>query len=225
MPIILNEGRFRVFVERPFTLRELAGPWSWMAIRYYWLAFDEILMDVYVDLARQGRDPAEAMIKPSLLQIAGSVELTLEKTSLAFRIVDAEHGSIILWTAGAWKALNSLAKWLPIYGKWLQEKGQVDIRAEIERSDALIHVMNNYIDARISETLARRMAFERLYGSWPDFYASHGMRLDDAIHVGQPERTGNQLVVPDNTIKALLPPSTSMPPDIGHPQLEDNKNH
>ena len=113
---------------------------------------------------------------------------------------------------GAGKALSSLAAWLPIYGKWLQEKGQIDIRTEIERSGALLHLMGNFVAVGIPEVLARRMAFERLYGAWPDFYAGSARHIEEAVTVGEPERTGNELVVSDATVRALLPPPKSLPP-------------
>jgi hypothetical protein len=223
MPITLDEGRFPVIIDKPFTLRELAGPWSWMAIRYYWLVYDELMAPLYLDLARQGHDPAELVVKPALSQLAGNVELVLEQTSVALRIVDAGHGSVILWASGAWKALNSLAAWLPIYGKWLQEKGQIDIRTEIERSDALLHLMGNFVAAGIPEVLARKMALERLYGAWPDFYAGSARHIEEAVNVGEPERTGNALVVSDATVRALLPPPISLPPGTTH-RLENRED-
>lgn len=212
MSIVLDEGRFAVTIEKPFTLRELTGPWSWMAIRYYWLAYDELMMPLYVDLARRGYDPADLVIKPALTQLAGSVELILEQTPLALRIVDAGHGSVVLWTAGAWKAINSLAAWLPIYGKWLQEKGKIDIRIEIERSAALCSLMENFIKAGIPEDKARRMALERLYGAWPQFYTEGTRRIEEAVHVSLPLRTGHELIISDETVRALLPPQKSLPP-------------
>ncbi len=132
---IMNERSKKIFlqgemlfeIQRPFTLRELSGPWSWVAIRYYWFTYDLLMLDVYRAYADAGGDPAKDILLPEVRRIAGNVELVLEKTPLALKFSRAESGSVKLFVNGVWQALDWLWKWLPAYGKWLQEKGQIDI--------------------------------------------------------------------------------------------------
>src|SRR4051812_37991874 len=114
MQIRLDEGVVTLTITRPFTLRELTGPWSWIAIRYYWFAFDDLALNSYVELANKGLDPTELILLPALRNLAANVELVLEQTPLAFRIVDSDRGSVLLKIAGSLVALRKLVYWLPV---------------------------------------------------------------------------------------------------------------
>ena len=48
----IDSGTISVRIGEPFTLRELAGPWSWMSIRYYWFVYDELTACDSPDIAR-----------------------------------------------------------------------------------------------------------------------------------------------------------------------------
>ena len=48
----IDSGTISVRIGEPFTLRELAGPWSWMSIRYYWFVYDELTTCDSPDIAR-----------------------------------------------------------------------------------------------------------------------------------------------------------------------------
>lgn len=206
MEIKLEAGILPIRIGTPFTLRELSGPWSWIAIRYYWLTYDELMAPYYQALVARGFDPVEYLMRPASQQLAGNVELALEPTELGFRIVSASQGSVILKVIGAWKSLKSLAVWLPIYSKWLQEKGRIDIRAEIERSEALLQIAGNFESFGIPTETAKKMAFHRLYGTWPDFYAGTSRALEEAVTVDQPKKKRQRLKVSEETVHALIPP-------------------
>jgi hypothetical protein len=148
MASFFDEGTVDVTITQSFTLRELTGPWSWIAIRYYWFVFDEVALEAYVDLARAGRDPTTHLLLPALSQVAGNVELILERTPLALRFVDAQQGSILLKVAGVLAALKKLVSWLPIYGKWIQEKGRIDVETEVVRSRALQELKTAFMGCR-----------------------------------------------------------------------------
>ncbi len=198
-------GILPVRIGIPFTLRELSGPWSWMAIRYYWLAYDELMAPYYRALVARDLDPVLYLMRPASEQLAGNVELALEQTELGFRVIGASEGSVILKVAGAWKALKGLAAWLPLYGKWLQEKGRIDIKAEVERSDALLHLAANFESFGIPPETAKQMALHRLYGAWPDFYAGASRALEQEVTVGAPKKTRKRLFVPEEMVRAVVP--------------------
>lgn len=206
----IDSGTISVRIRVPFTLRELAGPWSWMSIRYYWFVYDELMSPYYLTLAERGHDPIAGLMRPAQEDLAGNVELALERTNLAFLVTNAASGSVILEVRGAWKALKSLSAWLPLYGKWLQHKGQIDIKTEIERSQAVIEISRNFTDLGIDPAVARKMAFHRLYSAWPDFYAGASRALEKSITVDSPRKTPDTLKISEADIKSLLPPTTEL---------------
>jgi hypothetical protein len=200
----LEEGTISFKIDRPFTLRDLAGPWSWVANRYYWFVFDELFIDYYVESYKNGNDPTEILVT-SIEKIAGNFEIVLEKTNLAFLISDAESGSVLLKVNAAYNALKNLTAWLPLYGKWVQEKGAIDIDTEVKRSAALNIIKQNFIEAGIPEDIAFRMAYERLYRGWPDFFSADGMKLSQHITSSEVTNTGRILTVDKRELQALSP--------------------
>jgi hypothetical protein len=203
MPFSLDEGTVIVTIAQPFTFQDFAGPWGWIAIRYYWFVFDDLALEAYVDLARAGRDPTDFLLLPALNNIAGDVEPIIERTPFALRFVGAQSGSVKIKLAGAFVALKKVISWLPIYGKWIQEKGQIDIETEIKRSKALQELKANFMDAGIPDEYAFRLAFHRLYNVWPDFYLPV---LDSpSIHISEAHNTGKTLSVDQQAIEAAFP--------------------
>ncbi|MDA2917993.1 hypothetical protein MYX76_00605 [Desulfobacterota bacterium AH_259_B03_O07] len=199
-----EEGSIVFNIDRPFTLRDLAGPWSWVANRYYWFVFDELFMDYYIETYKNGNNPTN-IITYGLDKVAGQLEISLEKTSVAFLVTSASSGSILLKVSGVYKALKSLTAWLPLYGKWVQEKGEIDIATEVKRSEALNEITKNFVRAGIPEDVAFSMAYERLYRGWPDFYSPEGMGLAEHITSSEVENTGNVLTVKEREIHAISP--------------------
>lgn len=206
----------------PFTYRELAGPWSWVANRYYWFVFDEVMKPAYQQLVRVGGDPVTDIMQPADSQLAGNVELALERTQLAFRVVSASRGSVVFKVGGVWKALKCLASWLPIYGAWLQNKGRIDIRAEVERSAALRELTENFASVDIPLKIARRMALKRLYSSWPDFYAEASRGVEASMSFEPPKKGRARLMLNEEQLRAITPTLPSiLPPE--HVALETTK--
>jgi hypothetical protein len=209
-----TEGVLRIRIGVPFTLREIAGPWSWIANRYYWFVFDEVMTPHYRQLVHLGSDPVAEIMEPATRRLAGNVELVLDRTQLAFRISGASSGSVNLKVNGVWKALKCLASWLPVYGAWLQNKGRIDLRAEIERSAALVEISNNFESFGMPPDTARRMALQRLYSSWPDFYAEASRGIEAAMTFEPPQRKRRVLIATNDELGSL---ATSIP---SNPALE-----
>ena len=79
----------------------------------------------------------------------------------------------------------------------------------MERSDALVYLTENFEAVGIPRAVAHRMAFERLYNGWPDFYSPDGMLLDEALEFGRVEATGQELVLDDSDVDRLMPPPST----------------
>lgn len=221
MPNMLQQGEWKVTIHRSFTLRELTGPWSWIAIRYYWFVYDELMIETYRDLALQKIDPVKQVMLPALRQIAGQIELILEPTPLALRFDRSDRGSFVIWLTGALKALKSLSGWLPIYGEWIQKKGRIDLETEIRRSEGLAIMKENFIQAGIPESVAFELAFQRLYNTWPDFYAGEGIDLTSHMEFAAPIPT--QVMLNVEEIKLVLPPPQAVLVEQEHPRLASPK--
>ncbi len=63
------------------------------------------------------------------------------------------------------------------------------------------------MQAGISEPLSFNLAFQRLYGTWPEFYPSEGCGLAQHIQAYEPTKTNETLVIESKDIQEIIPDS------------------